>query len=173
MALNAERLARAIKTLIESDLEDKLEAVETLWTDTSPITLAEPANVFLGHKPTLLEMPSSAFPIICVITPQRDPQQEHSRWGYQEQTVMVYLDFFTVASDEATVNLATWRYAEALVALLQDNRVIAGCAQLDFEPGILFSEASRHATYVQGDMQDDASVDFIQGGRIMLAFEDS
>lgn len=172
MALNNERLARAIQTLITTGLPAALDAVEALWTGATAVVLANPASVFLGHKPTLLEMPSTAFPIICIITPNREPQAARA-WGYQEQTVTVYLDYFVVAEDEATVNLRTWRYAEALVTLMQANRVVGGLDQTDYEPQVLFSEASRHGKTSDADMFETAQVDFIQGGRIMLRFEDS
>lgn len=172
MAYNNERLARAIITILSEELPTALDAVEDLWASAAPATLPNPVDIVLGHKPTLLALPSAAFPLVCVIPPTRQPQRGPATWGAQEQIISVYLDYFTVAEDEDTVNIQTMRYAEALVTTMQGHRSVAGCRQSDFEPAVDLSEATRHGRTSDADMFDVAQVDFIQGGRITLTFED-
>jgi hypothetical protein len=172
MSYDAERVGAALKTRLEDELPDALDAVEALWADSDPVTLPDPVTWFEGHKPTVLEMESSEFPFVAVIAAEATPQERPSRWGYQEEMLMGFVDYFVVAADEATVNKITHRYAEAILSVLQEERFIyEGYGQQDYRPRVRLSEASRHAKTANADMFKDADVDFIQMGRVEVVLE--
>jgi hypothetical protein len=170
VAYDAERTGTALKTQLEAELGDALDAVELSWA-SDPVTLTDPETWFFGHKPTVLEMESAEFPFVAVVVADRAPQERPLRWGYQERVVTAYVDYFVVAEDEATVNKRAHRYAEAICQVLQEERIVNGYAQQDYEPAVRLSEASRHGKETDADFFDDADVDFIQGGRVIVLLE--
>ncbi len=170
MAYDAERTGSALKTRLEAELGDALDAVETLWA-SDPVTLPEPETWFFGHKPTVLEMESAEFPFLAIVVGGRTPEERPLRWGYQERVITIYVDYFVVADDETTVNKRAQRYGEAICQVLQEERIINGYEQQDYEPQVQISEASRHGKEKEADFFKDADVDFIQGGRVIGLFE--
>jgi hypothetical protein len=170
MAYDAEATGNALQDVLEDGLADALDAVETAWA-SDPVTLADPETWFFGHKPTVLEMESSEFPFVAVVVADRIPQERPTRWGYQEVTLTVYVDYFVVADDETTVNKYCHRYAQAICQVLQEKRIVNGYAQQDYEPQVNLSEASRHGKETEADFFDTADVDFIQGGRVTVTLE--
>ena len=172
MGVENEALARAVKTLLESDLPSALDTVETRWAATQAITLPDPVNVFIGHKPTVLELPSTSFPFVAVIVPNREPDKG-GEWGFQECAYNILIDYFVIAADEATVNLIVIRYAEAIVDVLQTQSIIGGRSQQNYEPLLTLSEAAtRHLIGgTTGDAFKDEDVDYIQMGRITVKVE--
>lgn len=168
MGVENEALARAVKGYLEDELSAALDAVEAEWAATEAVTLADPVTYFVGHKPTVLEEPSTSFPFVAIIAPSREPM-EGAEWGFQKVAHDVLIDYFVVASDEATVNLAVLRYAQAIVDVLQAHSVIGGYTQEDYEPPLTLSEATRHLTGGEtGDAFDTDDVDYIQMGRITV-----
>lgn len=170
MAYDAERVGQGLLDLLEDELADALDAVEVLWS-ADPVTLPDSETWHFGHKPTVLELESSSFPFVSAIAIGTTPEDRPSRWGYQEETIPVYVDYFVVADTESVVNKRAHRYAEAIVSVLQAQRVIEGYQQQDYRPGVNLSEASRHAKTEDADMFNDDDVDFIQGGRVSVVFE--
>ena len=170
MAFDGERIIRDLKTLAEADLATQLDAVEALWADVEAITLPDPETYYIGHNPTVLELASSAFPWIAFMFAARDPEGQ-AEWGYQDQRNRIIIDFFVVADDQATCNLIALRYAEALVALLQSQATAGDYKQVDHEPRVNLSQASRHKKTATADLFTEADVDFIQGGRIEVEFK--
>lgn len=160
-----------MKERLEDELGAALDTVEAAWAASDPVTLPEPETWFCGHKPTVLEMESAEFPFVAVVVAETAPDERPSRWGYQDERIVVYVDYFVVADDEATVNKRAHRYAEAIRAVLQEQRAIEGYQQQDWRPRVRLSEASRHAKTVEADMFDDGDVDFVQMGRIEVGFE--
>jgi len=175
MAFDAEKTGRALQARLQARLSGALDVVEATWvTEGDPLALADPVTWFFGHKPTVLEMDSVAFPFVAVVVAERTPQASPARWGYQEQDLNLFVDFFVVAVDETTVNKVACRYAEAICAVLQEEQYINAYMQADWEPEVHLSEASRHAAkQADADMFDAADVDFIQGGRIVVKLEGS
>jgi len=175
MAFDAEKTAKALQTRLRTRLASALDVVEATWiTEGDPIALPEPVTWFFGHKPTVLEMDSVAFPFMAVVVAERMPQARPARWGYQEQDLNLFTDFFVVATDETTVNKIACRYTEAICAVLQEEQYINAYMQADWEPEVHLSEASRHAAkQMAADMFTEADVDFIQGGRIIVKLEGS
>jgi hypothetical protein len=168
MSYDAERVGKALKERLEDELSAALDVVEAAWEDTDPVTLPEPVTWFFGHKPTVLEMESSEFPFVAVMAARSSPLERPSRWGYQPETLSVFVDYFVVADDEATVNKRVHRYAEAIRAVLQDGRVLSGYQQSDYRAEVNVSEASRHAKTENADMFLAADVDYIQMGRVTV-----
>jgi hypothetical protein len=168
--LELERITRALKTRINDDLPTHLSTVQTRWANIDPVTLPKPVTVFLGHNPNVLDLESTDFPYVAAMAVDRTPRDDDSvsRWGYQEEEVLALLDAFVVAEDEATVNKRAWRYAEALVLMLRDQRSIEGYDQKDYKPEVGISEASRHPKTKEADMFTPGDVDYIQGVRITV-----
>ena len=166
MGVENETLARAIKTVLDDELPAALDAVEAEWAAIQAITLSNPVTTFIGHKPTILDEPSTSFPFVAVIVPNREPM-EGSEWGFQDVAYDALIDYFVIAADESTVNLAALRYAQAIVNVLQAHSVISGYAQRNYEPPLVISEASRHLVGgTTGDAFATDDVDYIQMGRI-------
>lgn len=171
MGVENETLARAVNTLLESDLPAALDAVEAIWAATEAVTLPDPVIYFIGHKPTVLEEASTSFPFVAVIVPNREPDTG-GEWGFQEVSYDIFIDYFVVAADEATVNLMVLRYAEAIVNVLQTQSILGGLAQQDYEPALILSEATRHLKNgTTGDAFDTGDVDYIQMGRLTIKVE--
>jgi hypothetical protein len=172
MGYDGERVARAVKTRLEDNLADELDTVAGLWAGTEAVTLPDPVVFYLGHKPTVLELPSTSFPFVAVVAAGQDPRSGlTSIWGEQSVTFTTFVDFFVVAEDEATVNVIAQRYAEAIVRVMQAQVGEEGYQQRDYQPPVSLSEASRHKKTANADMLDTSDVDFIQGGRVELVFE--
>lgn len=173
MAYDLEHVARELKSRLQDELPDELDVVETNWSATDPVTLADPETWFLGHKPTVLELESSEFPFVAVVAAARTPETGRgASWDYQKKTQTLFVDYFVVADDEATVNKRANRYAEAICNILQGQAIIYGYYQQDYEPAVNLSEASRHAKHSDNaDFFDSDDVDFIQAGRITVKVE--
>jgi hypothetical protein len=172
MSYDNERIGTTLNTRLQTNIGAALDTVEATWTARGdPVTLPEPVTWFDGHKPTVLEMVSAEFPFVAVIVGSRSPRSDPIRWGYQVCRVVVWVDFFVVATTEAMVNKIAHRYAEAIVAVLQGERHVEGYRQTDYEPEVVLSEASRHAKTANADLFNDAHVDFIQAGRVVVNFE--
>jgi len=170
MALDAERIAQAILTRVTTNLAAQLDVVEALWAATDPLALPDIVTTHYGHKPTVLELNSAAFPFVAVVPARVTPVSTPNSygWGDQVETYEVYLDYFVVAAVEETVNKLAARYGEALRLVLQAQRSIAGYDQRDYKPEVNLSEASRHGKTSDADFFDETDVDFIQGGRIII-----
>lgn len=171
MAYDAEHVGKALLARLQAALPDALDTVEAEWAGSDPVTLPDPVTWFEGHKPTVLEMESDEFPFVATVVALRTPKERPSRWGYQERTITAFVDYFVVAGDEETVNKRTHRYAQAIVAVLQGERVLYGYQQQDYEPEVKLSEASRHAKTTSADMFIETNVDFIQAGRVTVMME--
>jgi len=171
MAYEAEWVRDALKTRLEDNFATALDTVEAEWADTDPVTLPDVVTWFLGHKPTVLELESSAFPFVAIIIADRVPKAAPLRWGYQERVIAAYVDYFVVAADETTVNKIAHRYAEAIISILQAENVIEGFTQMNYEAEVRLSEASRHAKYKEADMFAALDVDFIKMGRVTVPLE--
>ena len=173
MAYDNERILKAVLTLLQANLADELDAVEALWQATDPVTLPDPVTWFEGHKPTVLELPSMSFPFVAVLVPNRTPEEgQAGRWGYEETLHDVMIHFFVVAADEATVAKIAYRYAEAIIRVLQSQRVIGEYAQRHYEPAVSLSVASRHTVGgTSGDAFSEEEVDYIRMGEVATTLE--
>jgi len=170
MPFDNERVARAVLAYLQTELGDALEDVATAWAGTDPLTLPEPVTWHYGHKPEVIALPSTSFPFVAVIPTNRNPLRRKYAWGFQDQAITVYVDWFVVAADETTADKLCSRYAEAVLAVLQQQRAFGGYDQVDYEPRVDLSEASRHPVTVDADMFESDQVDFIKLGRITLIF---
>lgn len=170
MPFDNERIARAVKTRLEARLTAALSTVAAGWAGEDPVALSTVATWFYGHKPTVLELPSTAFPFLAVLPVGRSPERGQYGWGFQDQNPRVYVDWFVVAEDETLADKVCSRYAEAVLDVVQGQRAYAGYDQVDYEPSVDLSEASRHPKTAAANMFEDADVDFIKMGRMTLEF---
>ncbi len=172
MAYDDERIAVALLALLEAGLADSLVTVQATWTaNGDTVTLPVPVTWFSGHKPTVLGLPSSSFPFVAVIAPARTPIPQPIRWGMQSSDIRVFIEYFVVAEDETTVNKIAHRYAEAIVPVLQAGRIVARYTQVNYEPEVVLSFATRHTQEANANAFKEADVDFIQMGRITVDFK--
>lgn len=172
MAYQGEQIGNSLATRLEAGLAAALDVVEAAWTARGD-TLALPDAVtwFEGYYPTIAELPSTSFPFVAVMVQNREPQRGRIQWGYQDATYAVWIYYFVVAADEATVNKVCYRYAEALVSILQSERTVEGFQQVDWEPEVRVQRAVRHGTTPNADMFESSQVDFIQMGEVTVYFE--
>jgi len=181
MAYTSEDLRAALKVRLVDNISAALDDVEAIYAATDPIALAEPVTWHEGHNPGVLLMESTEFPFVAVLVGSRRPDRSvkgRAQWGYQEFEPVAWVDYFVVADELATVNKIVHRYARAIVAILQGERYISGCdfyKQVDFEPEVNISEASRHPKIAKANMLVDteADIDYIQAGRVVVPFEGS
>lgn len=170
MPFDSEHVAKAVQAHLQSALASALDVVELAWADADPVELPDVVTWFYGHKPTVLELASTAFPFMAVIPTGRTPSRARYGWGWQDTNHTLYVDWFVVAADETTVDKLCSRYGEAMVQVFQQQRAFYGYDQVDYEPRVELSEASRHAQTPAANMFDDAQVDFIKMGRATLEF---
>jgi len=170
MAYENEAVMRAIQALLEDELEAALDAVEAAWQATDPLALPDPVAYHLGYKLTILELPSTSFPFIAIMAPNRFPFEDQAgRLGQEDVTVEAALHVFVIADDEATVTKLAHRYAKALVNIFQDNQVISGHEQRHWEPSVRVGVTERHAKGgTSGDLFDPADTDFIRIVEVQL-----
>jgi hypothetical protein len=175
MAYDNELVLKAVETYIEAGIEDALADVEAGWvTAGDPVSLPVPVTYFEGYKPTFLEMESAEFPLLAVLALERRPESggaQKAQWGFQEQVISCVVNFVVVADDEEAVNKIAHRYAQAVVDLMQAQKVFAGYGQVDYEPAVTLSPASRHPKTSEASMMEDAQVDFIMAGAIETTME--
>lgn len=170
MPFPLEHIAKAIKTRLESSLPSALSTIAAEWAAEDPLTLPDPVTWYYGHKPTVLELESVSFPFVSVVPTGRARIRTSYGWGWQDQNPTVYVDWFVVADDETTADKLCSRYAQAVVKTLQSQRAYYGYDQVDFEPQVDLSEASRHPKTTEADLFDPAHVDFIKMGRATVEF---
>jgi hypothetical protein len=145
MAYDNERIARALLAHLQANLGGTLDAVEALWLTTDALTLPDPVTWFMGYKPTLLELPVTAFPFVATLAPEREPVSlVKPTWGYQSQSVRTFVDFCVSAYDEATANKMGWRYSEAIIAALKLSSAFVGYRQVSYEPQARMISFTRH-----------------------------
>ena len=164
MAYENEQIMKAIKALLEATLPGRLDTVEAYWqSEGDALTLPDPVTYHEGYKQTVLELPSSSFPFVSVLVPNRTPTREGAEWGFQESTITAGVHAFVVEADEETVSKMAHRYAEALVLTFQSQQAIAGYRQMNYEPQVSIGVTARHArSGAEGDYFDPAKTDFIR-----------
>lgn len=170
MAYENEAVMRAIQTLLEDELTDALDVVEASWQAVDPVALPDPVAYHPGYKLTILELPSTSFPFVSILAPNRSPfESQAGRLGQEDVRIEAALHVFVIADDEATVTKLAHRYAEALVNVFQANQVIAAHAQRHWEPAVRVGVTERHAKGgTSGDLFDPESTDFIRIVEIQL-----
>lgn len=164
MAYENELIMKAVLALLNSGLAGKLDEVETFWQGQGdPLTLPDVVTIHEGYKQTVLELPSTSFPFISILVPNRSPVREGAEWGYQEVVVTAGLHAFVIADDEETVSKLSHRYTQALVLLFQGQHAIAGHSQLNYEPETSGGVTERHPKNgVEGDLFNPDETDFIR-----------
>jgi hypothetical protein len=172
---DAELVAQGLQTLLEAEMEDALDTVEAAWvTNGDAVTLPDVVMWHFGHKPTVLEMGSDAFPFVSTIPAGANPDTaKRAEWGFQEETFQVMIDYFVVGTTEEICTKVCNRYAQAIRAILQTQRNIEGYQQVNWKPQVAISEIIRHGVTTESDLlvSAAAAVNYIQGGRITVVFE--
>lgn len=161
-----EVIVKALQAILQDNLPDALDAVETEWDDPDPLALPDVVTWLLGHSPTVLERPQADFPLVACLVPIREPKEKSSQWGFGKSRYTLYVDCFVVAATEPDVNRLCWRFCEAIVSVTQNNEELAaGIIQQDYEPVVTLSEAMRQ-------YEDNRNVEFFtQMGRVTLQVE--
>lgn len=173
-AFNGEVIARAFESLLKDGLNDALTEVQAFWAGIEDIDLGSvpDENYIIGHKPTLINRPSSDFPMIAILVTGRFPIGSRSR-SFQRESYRISIDIFNVAADEETVNLKTFRFVEAVVKVVQSVRTIEGYSIVEQKPSVNISEAGRHMKDPEAaDMTFEDDEDFAQIGRVTVELND-
>jgi len=170
-AYDSERIARLLKSSLESELADVLDLVEARWADEAPITLPDPVTFTIGFNPDLLDLYSASFPIVSVIPGERDPAGT-ALWGSQQHQAVIDIHFFVVADTYANVHLYAYRYAEAITRLLQDHHYIGNHEQQDYKPSVEMGISARHPVSGYANMNPSGGgTDYVMGGRVTITLK--
>lgn len=165
MTWKGELLERGLDTVLQSGIVAALDVVEARWSAIDAITLPEPANYASGYRPWMLTLPSTAYPYLLTIVSQRATRnQDAYQLGFGQGSYQHQWSAFLIGQDEDEAVAIAHRYAEALVDLLQANRVVEGCIQVYHEPAIqIYAENRMHLIEGErGDLQDSQDVDYMR-----------
>lgn len=169
MPYRGEDLQDALHDLLVADLPAALDAVEVRWA-ADPITLPDPVTYAKGYRTDILDLPSTSFPIVTIVSPRRDPDGP-VRTKMQKVQHQVALQAWTVGETEAEVNKLVHRYTEGIIDVLQDNKVIGGFRQENYEPQVQITVSARHLKDgTSGDYYVEADVDYIRMSEITIVF---
>ena len=169
MAYRGEDLQDALHDLLVADLPAALNAVEVRWA-ADPITLSDPVTYAKGYRSDILDLPSTSFQIITILSPRRDPDGP-VKTKMQKVQHQVGLQLWVTGETEAEVNGIVHRYTEAAIDVLQDNKVIGGFKQENYEPQVQITVSARHLKEgTTGDFYVDSDVDFIRMSEITVVF---
>jgi len=179
-----ERIERAVLTALQSDFQTHLDTVAARWASVDPldlpsvVTWGEP-----GYDPSAIDKPSSYYPYVEVVAPDRNPSESPGartdQWARKECTVSLVVSYIVVEEDVATLNKINKRYAEAMDLFLSANPRFEAAERRNYKqdgkrsPEISLLTASRHRKNpVQGrqggNLQREVYVDWMAGGTLEL-----
>lgn len=151
-----EEVARAVKTHLESDLETKLDEVETYWSGKgAALTLPDPVTYELGIDPDVLHYERSEMPVVISTAQEGGPAGEHEQrgstladqsdqWGYGGGDVLGMIVWHVDADTAANAALYAWRYAKAIHKVLKDHeRLDTGIRLGSYVPRVLVDPPER------------------------------
>ena len=143
MAYRNEDLERAIDTRLQAALSAALDVVEARWSAVEAQALTDPVAYYRGFRTLLLDTPSSSFPIVITWAHQRTPQGG-VKSRMQDVRAQVSIQAWIVGHTEAIVNAVAHRYAEAIIDILQEQKVVGTWTQLNFEPEVEQTQSIIH-----------------------------
>lgn len=151
-----EQVARAVKTQLETDLEDKLDEVETYWSgEGHALTLPDPVTYELGGDPDILDYQRSLLPVVVSMAQDSGPSGKHEsrgtlyadqsdQWGYGDGQVMATVLWWVDADTASNASQYGWRYAEAIHKVLKDHETLAtGIKQTQYVPSVMVDPPKR------------------------------
>lgn len=164
MSYEGETAERAIDTLIQTEIDDALTAVEARWTGDDALTITRPVTYSRGYRAFMVDMPSSSMPYVVTIVSQAQPQGGSGRLDVQDVHYPFSINVFCVGADESTAVTVAHRYAEALCDILEANRVISGYRQMTDIPTVeIRADSEVHLVEgYKGDIQDTDDVDYLR-----------
>lgn len=164
MSYEGETAERAIDTLIQTEIDDALTAVEARWTGDDALTITRPVTYSRGYRTFMADMPSSSMPYVITIVSQQQPQGGSGRLDVQDVHYPFSINVWCVGADEDTAVTVAHRYAEAIASILEDNRVISGYRQTMDKPQVeIYADNEQHLVEgYKGDIQNTDDVDYLR-----------
>jgi hypothetical protein len=164
VSYEGETVERAIDDLIQAEIDDALTTVEARWTGDDALTITRPQMYSRGYRAFMAEMPSSSMPYVVTIVSQAQPQGGAGRFDVQDVHYPFSINVFCVGSTEAIAVDTAHRYAEAIVDILEANRVISGYRQTTDIPSVeIFADNEVHLVDgYKGDIQNSDDVDYLR-----------
>lgn len=164
MSYEGETAERAIDTLIQTEIDDALTAVEARWTGDDALTVTRPQKYSRGYRAFMVDLPSSSMPYVITIVSQAQPQGGAGRLDAQDVHYPFSINVFCVGADEDEAVTVAHRYAEALCDILRANRVISGYRQTTDRPAVeIYSDNEQHLIEgYKGDAQNTDDVDYLR-----------
>jgi hypothetical protein len=170
MAYRNEDLERAVDERLQATLPDALNSVEARWAATDDQSLTDPVAYYRGYRTLLLDTPSSAFPMVITWAHQRTPQGG-VKTRMQEVRAQVSIQAWVAGTTEAIVNSVAHRYTEAIVDVLQAQKVIGGYSQLHFEPATDQTQSIVHLRAgTSGDYDAANDIDYLRMVEVTVDF---
>lgn len=169
----AEWLERDVETLIQNGIGAALDLVEAEWTATDTQALPEPANWDRGYRSWMLDLPSTSYPYVLTMFPNRNAGKIEGL-KLQQATYQGTISIFVVGNTEAIADKIAKRYAQAVISVLQSQMVVRGCELRDWKPGVqILADSSVHLRAgSSGDTYDADDVDYMRLVDITLAYEE-
>jgi len=169
----AEDLERAVDALLQANMESALDDVIARWADVDAVSLSDPVSYYRGQTIFNLDLPSSSFPYITTWVHKREPAGDEAMINLQPVAHECVIHAWVAGTTDLLSNKIAHRYAEALVAVLQTQRVIGGHRQKNREPPVDISASMAHlqnGTY--GDLDEADDTDYLRLVTVTVAFEE-
>jgi len=171
MPYRNEDLERAIDARLQGAMAAALLAVVARWAEIDDVALTEPVSWYRGYRSLLLETPSSSFPIVWTWAHQRAPVggvKSRMQGVRAEVAIQVWL----AEDTEAIANTVGHRYTEAIIDILQAQKVIGGWSQVNFEPAAEQTQSIVHLRAGStGDYENANDIDYIRMVEVTVIFE--
>jgi hypothetical protein len=171
VSYEGETVERAIDKLIQHNIDAALSAVEARWTDDDALPIARPRSYSRGYRAFMADLPSSSMPYVVTIVSQAQPQGGSGRLDAQDVLYPFSINAWCVGADEDAAVTVAHRYAEAVVDILEANRVIfadpsrgAGYRQTTDVPQVeIYADNEAHLVDgYKGDIQNSDDVDYLR-----------
>lgn len=138
---NLEGIGRAAFVMLHDGLNDEIAAQNTLWASRDTAFFAEIGrgprvielepvkndNFVIGHKPSLMNAPITAYPNVTVMAYQAAPIAGQGFDHEDNYNVRLFVELMVKSErDEEEVNARTHRMADAVVNVLSADRTLGG-----------------------------------------------
>jgi hypothetical protein len=170
MPYRSEDLERGVDALLQANLSAALDTAQSRWASIDAETLPDPVSYVRGYRTLMLELPSTAFPIVLTWAHARAPFGP-VQTGLQQVEPQITIEAVVVADTEAALNRIAHRYLEAIVAVLQTSRSIAGYTQVNREPATNMTQNIEHLKHaVSGDVYKATDLEYMRVVTVTVLF---
>lgn len=145
LAVQSELIARAVMFDLEMNIADALEEVSAFWTlqDLSML-LDNPATLTFGFEENLINLTEDMFPRIAILAAPVNPEAEGSNARVADAIHTLLLEWHVLKPTANDATVASWRYGQAIAAVLRNKGPWVGFDMLNIVPTVSEGQALRH-----------------------------